>query len=147
MDVMNVLALLIVGGPLVAVAVVGGPAMATASAPTMATHPVAMGHGSPLRLASNDDFTTRKDAYVRKSGDEMTEWRNKIHAAGERAEAKGHEASAETKDHFNRAWAETEEGWRKLQAESAEGWDNTKNAYEKSTAELRAQWHKIHPED
>ena len=44
-------------------------------------------------------------------------------------------------------FVQTEEGWRKLKVESADGWEKTKSAYERSTAELRAQWHKLHPED
>jgi hypothetical protein len=102
---------------------------------------------APLQLIDDVDFTTRKDAYLQKSRTEMDEWRNKIHGAGESAEAKGHEVSASAKAHLNHTWTATQRYWRKLQTESAEGWDKTRNAYERSTAELRQQWHRIHPED
>ena len=102
---------------------------------------------APLQLIDDVDFTTRKDAYLQKSRTEMDEWRNKIHGAGESAEAKGHEVSASAKAHINQTWTATQRYWRKLQTESAEGWDKTRNAYERSTAELRQQWHRIHPED
>jgi hypothetical protein len=135
---MNVLAVLMVGGPLMAMA---GPSAA-------ADHPMPLPIHQPLiQLADNDDFATRKDEYLRRTRNDMEEWRKKIDAAGERTEAQGHEASAETRAHLNRTWSATEGGWRKLQAESAEGWDKTRNAYEHSTAELRVQWHKLHPED
>jgi hypothetical protein len=135
---MNVLAVLIIAGPL----------MATAGPPAAADHPAPLLINQPLlQLADNDDFAARKDEYIRRTNAEMAEWRRKMDAAGERTEAKGHEASAETREHLNRTWSATEGTWRKLQAESAEGWDNTKNAYERSTAELRGQWHRIHPED
>jgi len=135
---MNVLAVLIVGGALMAMS--GFPVAAAHLAPPMVNEP-------PLQIADNDDFATRKDAYLQKMGDEMTEWRQKMDAAGERAEATGHEASADVKEHLKQAWTAAEQGWRKLKAESAEGWDKAKTAYERSTAELRAQWHQIHPED
>lgn len=135
---MNVLAVLVVGGPLMAMS---GVPVATASlAPRPVNEPL-------LQLANSDEFATRKDAYLQTTRDEMAKWRKKMAAAGERAEAEGHEASAEMKEHLKRAWAATERGWQKLEAESSEGWDKTKTAYERSTAELRVQWHQIHPED
>lgn len=135
---MKVLTALIVAGALIAMTGVS----------VMAAQPASpMVQEAPLRLAQNDDFAARKDAYVRKSGDEMTEWRNKIRAKGEQAETKGHEVRAETKAHFERSWAATERAWQKLKGESAEGWDKSKSAYERSVAELRGQWHKMHPED
>lgn len=132
---------------LLAVLLVGGPLMAMAGHPALADHPVSpRTHELLLKVTDNDDFAARKDAYLQKSRNEMAEWRTKMHATGERVEAEGHEASAETKAHLNRTWNATERGWRKLQTESAEGWDKTKHAYERSTAELRVQWHKLHPE-
>src|ERR1700724_1140155 len=115
--------------------------------PIVAQHPASpLATDAPLQLV-DDDFAVRKDAYLQKSRTEMDEWRSKIHGAGERAEGKGHEASASAKADFNRTWTATERHWRKLQTESAKGWDRTKSAYERSTADLREQWHKIHPED
>jgi len=102
---------------------------------------------APLQLVDDGDFATRKEAYLRKSHNEMDEWRNRIHDAGESAEATGHEVSASAKAQFNRAWTATKSSWQKLQTESVEGWEKTRKAYERSTAELREQWHKIHPED
>jgi hypothetical protein len=135
---MNVLAVLIVAGPLMAIA--GLPAVADYPAPLL-------GDGSLLKLADNQDFAARKQAYLEKMQNEMAEWRTKMHATGERTEAAVHDASADTKAHLDRTWAATERTWRKLQTESAEGWDKTKTAYERSTADLRTQWHKLHPED
>jgi hypothetical protein len=132
---MSIITALIVGAP---VLVAGLP---------IAPHPVSSQiTNAPLRRV-DDTFAARKDAYLQKSRQEMDEWRSKIHIASERAEAKGHEASARAQAHLNRAWSATERNWQMLQTESAEGWDRTKGAYERSTAELRAQWHKIHPED
>jgi hypothetical protein len=138
-DVMKVLAILIVGGPLLAASVIGAAAMADA-APTEATHPA-------LRLADTGDFTARKDAYIQKADDEMSEWRDKIRAAGDQAEAMGQQVSAEAKVQLNQIWVATQDGWRKLQVEGAEGWDESQRAYERSVAELRVQWHKIHADD
>ena len=135
---MNILSVLIVGSPLIAVS--GLPIVAHHPAPPLVTD-------APLQLAASDDFAARKDAYLQKSRSEMDEWRDKIHGAGEGVEAKGHEMSASAKAHFNRTWAATERYWQKLQTESAEGWDKTRSAYERSTADLRKQWHKIHPEN
>ena len=135
---MNILSVLIVGSPLIAVS--GLPIVAHQPVPPLVTD-------APLQLAASDDFAARKDAYVQKSRSEMDEWRDKIHDAGESAEATGHEMSASAKAHFNRTWAATERYWQKLQTESAEGWDKTKRAFERSTTDLREQWHKIHPED
>lgn len=135
---MNVLSVLIVGSPLIAVS--GLPIVAHHPAPPLVTD-------APLQLAASDDFAARKDAYLQKSRSEMDEWRDKIHGTGESVEAKGHEMSASAKAHFNRTWDATERYWQKLQTESAEGWDKTKRAFERSTADLREQWHKVHPED
>jgi hypothetical protein len=135
---MNILAALIVGGPLMTMA--GPSAVADHRAPLLVNE-------APPKVADNDDFASRKDTYLRKTRNEMAEWRKKISAAGERTEAEGHEATADTKAHLNRTWAATERGWRKLKAESAEGWDKTKSAYEKSTGQLRVQWHQLHPDD
>jgi hypothetical protein len=130
-----------------AVLIVGGPLMALAGQPALADHPASpRAHELRLKVADNDEFAARKEAYLQKSRNEMAEWRAKMHAKGERVETDGHEASAETKAHLNRTWTATERGWRKLQTESAEGWDKTKHAYERSTAELRVQWHRLHPE-
>jgi hypothetical protein len=135
---MNILAVLIAGGPL----------MVIAGLPAVADHPARfLASGPLLKLADDQDFALRKQAYLQKIRNEMAEWRKKMHAAGEKTEAEAHEASANTKAHLDRTWAATERTWRKLQAESAEGWDKTKTAYERSTAELRTQWHKLHPED
>jgi hypothetical protein len=135
---MNVLSVLIVAGPL----------MAIAGLPAVADHPVPLlANGSLLTLADDEDFAARKQAYLQKTQNEMAEWRQKMHAAGEKTEAEAHEASAHTKAHLDRTWAATERTWRKLQTESAEGWNKTKHTYERSTAELRMQWHKLHPED
>jgi hypothetical protein len=130
-----------------AVLIVAGPLMAVAGQSAFADHPAApRAHGLLLRVANDDDFAVRKETYLQKSRGEMDEWRTKMHATGERVEAEGHEASAKTKAHLNRTWTATERGWQKLQTESAEGWDKTKHAYERSTADLRVQWHKLHPE-
>jgi len=135
---MNILSVLIVGSPLIAIS----------GLPTVSHHPASMlVANAPLQLIDDTDFTARKDAYLQKSRTEMDEWRNKIHGAGESAEAKGHEVSASAKAHFDQAWTATQRSWRKLQTESAEGWDKTRNAFERSNAELRRQWHRIHPED
>jgi len=132
---MNIMTVLVVGAPLVGL-------------PIVAQDPALPGvTNAPLQLIEDNDFAARKDTYLQKSRTEMEEWRNKIHNAGERAEAKGHEANASAKARFNRAWTATERQWRKLQTESAESWDRTRRAYERMTADLRAQWHKIHPED
>ncbi len=119
-----------------------------AGLPAMADHPAPLlANGSLLKLADDEDFAARKNAYVQKMHSEMAEWRRKMHAAGERTEVAVHDASADAKAHLDRTWSATERASRKLQAESAEGWDKTKHAYERSTAELRTQWHKLHPED
>lgn len=138
MKLMNALSVLVVAGPLMAMA--GASAVAGQSAALPANEAV-------LQLADNDDFAARKDAYIEKMRDEMAEWRHKLHGAGERVEAKTQEASADAKAHLDRTWSATEQGWRDLQAESAEGWDKTKNEYERLSAELRVQWHQVHPED
>jgi len=138
LGIMNVLAVLIVAGPLMAIA--GLPALADHPAPLLA-------NGSLLKLADDQDFAARKQAYIQKMRNEMAEWRQKMHATGEKTEAAVHDASADTKARLNRTWSATERASRKLQAESAEGWDKTKAAYERSTADLRTQWHKLHPED
>jgi hypothetical protein len=135
---MKVLAVLLVGGPLLLMA---GP-------PAMADHPTSLpANGTLLKLADDEDFAARKAAYIEKMHNEMAEWRRKIHATGEATQAKLHDASADAKAHLDRTWSATERASRKLQAESAEGWDKTKALYERSTAQLRLQWHKLHPED
>ena len=132
---------------LLTVLVVGGPLLLMVGLPAMADHPTPLPvNGTLLKLADDEDFAARKDAYVRKMRDEMAEWRRKVHATGERTEAEVHDASVDAKAHLDRTWSATERASRKLQAESAEGWDKTKTAYERSTAQLRAQWHKLHPE-
>lgn len=135
---MNVLAVLVVGGPLLLMA--GLPAMADHPTPLLA-------NGALLKLADDEDFAARKNAYVQKMQNEMAEWRTKMHTTGERTEATVHTASADARAHLDRTWSATERASRKVQAESAEGWDKTKTAYERSTAQLRTQWHKLHPED
>ena len=131
-----------------AVFVVTGSLLLTAGVPAMAAHPTPMpANGALLKVADDEDFAARKDAYVRKMKNEMAEWRRKMHSGGERTEAAVHEASADAKAHLHRTWSATERASRRLQAESAEGWDHTKAAYERSTAELRTQWHRLHPED
>ena len=135
---MNILSVLIVGSPLIVIS----------GLPIVSHHPASMlVANAPLQLVDDADFTARKDAFLQKSRTEMDEWRNKIQGAGESAEAKGREVSASAKAHFDQAWTATQRSWRKLQTESAEGWDKTRNAFERSSAELRRQWHTIHPED
>ena len=122
--------------------------MAIAGLPAVVDRPAPLLVGEPhLVLVGNDDFAARKDAYVGSTRGEMAEWRDKIRAGTTRTEAEGGAVSANTKAHLDAAWATTERGWRKLQVQSAEGWDKAKAAYERSTAELRLQWHRAHPED
>jgi|SRR5579872_1472077 len=135
---MNVLAVLTVGAPL----------LLMAGVPVMADYPTPLRiNGTLLKLADDEDFAARKSAYVQKMQNEMAEWRRKMHAAGGQTEDAVHNASADARAHLDRTWAATERASRKVQTESAEGWDRTKTAYERSTAELRARWHKLHPED
>jgi hypothetical protein len=137
-NTVNVLVGLIVVGPLVALA--GPPAVAGHSRPLLVNQLL-------VKVADNDDFAARKDAYLQKSRNDMAEWQRKMHVAGERGEAQGHEAAATTRAHLDRTWTAAERSWRDLQAAGAEGWDSTKNAYERSAAELRVQWHQLHPDD
>jgi hypothetical protein len=137
-NIMNVLSVLVIVGPLLLMT--GVPAMADHPTPLLV-------NGALLKLADDGDFAARKDAYVQKMHDEMAEWRRKLHATGERSEAEVREASADAKAHLDRTWSATERASRRLQAASADGWDQTKTAYERSTAQLRMQWHKLHPED
>jgi hypothetical protein len=131
-----------------AVLVVGGPLLLMAGPPAVADHPTSVpANGTLLKLADDEDFTARKAAYIEKMHNEMAEWRRKMHATGEATEAKAHDVSADAKAHLDRTWSATERAARKLQAESAEGWDKTKTVYERSAAQLRLQWHKLHPED
>jgi hypothetical protein len=133
---MNVLTGLIIGGSLIAMS----------GLPAAADHPAPVNQPF-LQVADNDDFTTHKDAYLQTTRKQMTKWRKKMDNAGEQAEAEGHEASADVREHLKRTWRATEQDWQKLETESAEGWEKTKTAYKRSTAELRVQWHKLHPED
>lgn len=137
-NIMNVLSVLVVGGPLLLMT--GLPAMAGHPTPSLV-------NGTLLKLADDEDFAARKDAYVQRMQNEMAEWRSKMHATGEQTGAEVREANADVKAHLDRTWSATERASRKLQAASAEGWDKTKAGYERSTAQLRTQWHKLHPED
>src|ERR1700688_2348227 len=115
--------------------------MAIAGLPSVTDHPTPLLTGEPvLVLVGTDDAAAGRDTYIRKARTEMAEWREKIRAAGDRAQVEGSAASANTKAHLDQAWTTTERGWRRLQAESAEGWDKAKLAYERSTADLRVQW-------
>jgi hypothetical protein len=131
-----------------AVLIVVGPLMSVVGLPAFGEHPTPiLSNGPLLKLVDSEDFAARKDAYLRKMRTEMAEWRQKMHAAGQWTEAEAHEASADSNARLNQAWTATERAWRNLQSESAEGWDKAKHAYERSTAELRAQWHKLRPDD
>jgi hypothetical protein len=100
-----------------------------------------------IQLVADSDVGTKKDDYLQRARNEMQEWRQKWDRMGEKAEAKGHEAKAETKEQLNAAWAETKEKWNKLQGASGDAWDDAKRSYEKASAEFKEKWHKVHPED
>ena len=100
-----------------------------------------------IRLAAADDTTAAKDDYLRRAGDEMRAWRQKLHDLGEQTETQGHEADAKMKAGLETAWNETQEKWHGLQAASAEGWDHAKRSFEGAEADLQAEWRKVHPED
>jgi hypothetical protein len=114
--------------------------------PAFAGQPSAPPSTGHVHLAATDP-TVDKDSYVKKAQAEMQEWKQKIHDFGEKAEVKGHEASASTKAELNKAWSRTESASRKLKTASADGWQSAKVSYERASQHLRDTWHKIHPED
>ena len=132
---------------------VAGLAAVLLSAPAMAATftanqaPQRMPQAAGIQLADDSDFGAKKDDYLHRAGDEMREWQQKLHDFGEKAEASGHAAKTKAKADLQLAWNETQEKWNGLQGAGADGWDRAKHAFENATAELKAKWHRVHPED
>jgi hypothetical protein len=104
----------------------------------------AAGH---IQLVDDSDIGAKKDDYLHKAGDQMREWRQKLHDFNEQAKADEHEARENSKADLNLAWSATQEKWSGLQAASADGWNRAKHAFESASAELKAKWHEVHPAD
>lgn len=88
-----------------------------------------------VRVAG-DDFSAKKDEYVRGAKRELDEWNDKLHRTGEHA----------GKD-VDRAWSKSKQAAQDLQTASADQWDHAKHGFENAMQGLKDRWHKIHPED
>jgi|HubBroStandDraft_3_1064219.scaffolds.fasta_scaffold22650_2 hypothetical protein len=135
---MRILTASIVIGPLVLI----GTLPAAAGQSTLA-----LGSGTPVRLAAGGDSTADRDTYTQRARDEMQEWQRKLHDFSEKAAAKGKEAGNAAENDLNEAWTKAEAASRQLQTVGAEGWERAKTSFEKASHELAEAWHKIHPED
>jgi hypothetical protein len=135
---MRILTASIVIGPLVLL----GALPAAAGQSTLA-----LGSGTPIRLAAGGDSTADRDTYTQKARAEMQEWQRKLHDFGEKAAAKGKEAGNAAENDLNEAWTKAEAASRQLQTVGAEGWESARTSFEKASHELAEAWHKIHPEE
>jgi hypothetical protein len=108
---------------------------------------LALGSGTPVRLAAGGDSTADRDTYTQKARAEMNEWQRKLQGFSEKAEAKGKEAGNAAENDLNEAWTKAEATSRQLQTIGAEGWESAKTSFAKASRELAEAWHKIHPED
>jgi hypothetical protein len=135
---MRILTASIVIGPLVLL----GALPAAAGQSTLA-----LGSGTPIRLAAGGDSTANRDTYTQKARAEMQEWQRKLHDFGEKAAAKGKEAGNAAENDLNEAWTKAEAASRQLQTVGAEGWESARTSFEKASHELAEAWHKIHPEE
>jgi hypothetical protein len=89
-----------------------------------------------VRVATDGDFATKKDEYMRGVKREMSEWNAKLHRKGEHAERD-----------VDQAWTKTKEAAQRLQTASADRWDRAKHGFEDAMQGLKDRWHRIHPED
>jgi len=135
---MRILTASIVIGPLVLI----GTLPAAAGQSTLA-----LGSGTPVRLAAGGDSTADRDTYTQRARDEMQEWQRKLHDFSEKVVAKGKEAGNATENDLHEAWTKAEAASRQLQTVGAEGWESARSSLEKASHELAETWHKIHPED
>ena len=135
---MRILTASIVIGPLVLI----GTLPAAAGQSTLA-----LGSGTPVRLAAGGDSTADRDTYTQRARDEMQEWQRKLHDLSEKVVAKGKEAGNATENDLHEAWTKAEAASRQLQTVGAEGWESARSSFEKASHELAETWHKIHPED
>ena len=119
-------------------------AAAPASALPQASRP---DRNASFEAVADSDFAAKKDEYMDQVTQEMHEWGDKLHQAGEATEAKAHEAAGQASADLDRAWAKTKDASRRLKAASAEQWDRAKGNFETAMQDLRDRWHKIHPED
>jgi hypothetical protein len=135
---MRILTASIVIGPLVLI----GTLPAAAGQSTLA-----LGSGTPVRLAAGGDSTADRDTYTQRARDEMQEWQRKLHDFSEKAEAKGKEAGNAAENDLNKAWTKAEAASSKLQTVGAESWESAKTSFEEASRELADAWHKIRPQD
>jgi hypothetical protein len=92
-------------------------------------------HAGYVAIADSD-FAAKKDEYLRDAKREMQEWGDKLDRAGNHA----------SKD-VDRAWTKTKDAAHRLQVASATQWDRAQRGFEDAMQDLKARWHKIHPED
>ena len=122
--------------------------VAAAAAPASALPQAApLDRNAVFETIADSDFATKKDEYMDQVTQEMHDWGEKLHQAGEATESKAHQAADQASAGLDRAWSKTKDASRRLKAASAEQWDHAKVQFESAMQDLKDRWHKIHPED
>jgi hypothetical protein len=120
--------------------------MATAALPALAAEsaPASL---SPMQVADADDFASKKAEYETRARREMDLWQHRMHEAGAEAQANGERFAHNAQEELDQAWVATKDHWAGLQQATADSWDRTRIAFERASAQMKAEWHKYHPND
>jgi hypothetical protein len=117
------------------------------AAPAAAQSNPGSGSGAAVRLAAAHDSTADRETYTRKTRGDMQEWQRKLHAFGEKIQAKATQAHNSAGDDLNKAWTRAEAASRRLETASSEDWDSAKISFERASHKLDLAWRKIDPEN
>ncbi len=95
---------------------------------------------APGMTARADDFTAKKDAYVKQMNDQMADWHQKLDTYSAEAKAEGDQAAHDADKDLKQAWTATKRASRHVAHATAAGWDKAKAAFDSASARLRQDW-------
>jgi len=113
------------------------------AAPAAAQSNPGSGSGAAVRLAASHNSTVDRETYTQKARGDMQDWQRKLHAFGEKVQAKAMQAHNSAGDDLDRAWTRAEAASRRLETASSEDWDGAKISFKRASHRLDLAWRKI----
>lgn len=80
-----------------------------------------------------DDFTAKKDAYLRDMNQQMADWHQKL-------DAKGDQAAKDADKDVHEAWVKTQEASRRVATATKSGWYKAQAAFERAQRKMKKEW-------
>ena len=109
------------------------------SLPALAVALLIIGGGA---ARADDDFSRTKDKYVAQAREQLEEWRHKLDALGDKANAQATTTSEQARSDVNAAWRRAQIEEKRLEGASEDGWARVKSSFERASDDLKDTWNR-----